>query len=103
MRQAIHRGPAETVVDSVSLCASARKYRHEDSLPNGDIPEPLFPQKSKVKTVQYAGGKGEGQDSKALGIFCNTVTQAIGRLIFFIFPLVPGPTPSPATNSRASL
>lgn len=59
--------------------------------------------RNQVKTVQNAGGKGEGQDSKASGIFCNTVTQAIGRLIFFIFPLVPGPTPSPATNSRASL
>ena len=41
VKEAIHRGPAETVVDSVSLCASAQKYQHEDSLPNGDIPESL--------------------------------------------------------------
>lgn len=85
VKQAIHRGPAETVVDSVSLCASAQKYRHEDSLPNGDVPESLSPQKSKVKTAQYAGGKEEGQNSKASGIVCNTVTQAIGRLISFFF------------------
>ena len=58
---------------------------HEDSLPNGDIPESLFPQKSKVKTAQYTRHKEEGQSSKASGIFCNTITQAIGRLIFFFF------------------
>jgi len=93
VKQAIHRGPAETVVDSVSLCASAQKYRHEDSLPNGDVPESLSPQKSKVKTAQYAGGKEEGQNSKASGIVCNTVTQAIGRLISFFFPQYLGQLP----------
>lgn len=70
VKQAVHRGRAETVVASVPLWASATSAGR-DRLPNGDILETLLPQKSAMNTTQSARGKEVGWAAKCEEYFVS--------------------------------
>lgn len=78
VKQAVHRGPAQAGIDSVSLCASAQSIGTETIYQMETFWSLFLPQKSELKTAQYARGKGERRSSKASEILCSTVvTQAV--------------------------